>query len=75
MSKADQKNLFIKRPKISCTDNKYKIKLMPQILFEETEVLEFLKQHPYPNIIRYHSCIINHGYITGFALKRYKVIL
>lgn len=75
VSEADRKNLFIKRPKISCADNEYEIKLVPRILFEEAEVLEFLKQHPHPNIVRYHGCIVNRGRITGLALERYGVIL
>jgi hypothetical protein len=40
---ANQKNLFIKRPKILYANNEYKIKLVPRILFKEAEVLEFLK--------------------------------
>ncbi|KAH8714801.1 kinase-like domain-containing protein [Phaeosphaeriaceae sp. PMI808] len=71
----DQKNLFIKRPKISCADNEYEVKLVPQMLFEEAEILEFLKQHHHPNIVNYHGCTVNRGYITGLALERYEVIL
>ncbi|KAF1993989.1 hypothetical protein P154DRAFT_47441 [Amniculicola lignicola CBS 123094] len=71
----DRKNLFIKRPKISCADNEYEIKLVPRILFEEAEVLEFLKQHQHPNIIKYYGCIVNRGRITGLALEKYGVIL
>ncbi|KAF2240238.1 hypothetical protein BU26DRAFT_239113 [Trematosphaeria pertusa] len=43
VSEADRKNLFIKRPEISCADNEYEVKLVPRILFEEVEILEFLK--------------------------------
>lgn len=42
---ADRKNFFIKRSKISCVDNDYEVKLVPHILFEQAEILEFLKQH------------------------------
>lgn len=75
VSEADRKNFFIKRPKLSCADNEYEIKLVPRILFEEAEVLEFLNQHHHPNIVPYHGCIVNRGRITGLALKRYEVIL
>lgn len=72
---ANRKNFFIKRPKIACADDEYEIKLVPRMLYEEAEVLEFLKQHQHPNIIKYHGCIINRGRITGLALERYEVIL
>jgi len=75
VSEADRKKFFIKRPKISCVDNEYEVKLLPRILFEEAEVLEFLKQHRHPNIIRYHGCTVNRGFITGIALEKHRVIL
>ncbi|KAF2179157.1 hypothetical protein K469DRAFT_674859 [Zopfia rhizophila CBS 207.26] len=72
---ADQKDLFIKRPKLSCVDDEEEVKLVPRMLLEEAEVLEFLKQHPHPNLIRYHGCTANRGYITGIALDKHDVIL
>ncbi|KAF2796415.1 hypothetical protein K505DRAFT_415748 [Melanomma pulvis-pyrius CBS 109.77] len=75
VSEADRKNFFIKRPKISCADNDYEIKLVPRILYEEAEILEFLKQNHHPNIIRYYGCTVNRGRITGLALERHQVIL
>ncbi|KAF2466993.1 uncharacterized protein BDR25DRAFT_235740 [Lindgomyces ingoldianus] len=50
-------------------------KLLPQITLEEAKVLEFLKQHPHPNIVKYHGCTVNRGYITGIALEKYEIIL
>ncbi|OCK75919.1 hypothetical protein K432DRAFT_385829, partial [Lepidopterella palustris CBS 459.81] len=38
-------------------NNKYKIKLVPRILFKEAKVLKFLKQYPHPNIVKYHGYI------------------
>lgn len=38
-------------------------------------MLEFLAQHPHPNIVRYHGCVVKRGYITGIALTRYHKIL
>lgn len=75
VSEADRKNLFIKRPKISCADNDYEVKLVPRIIFEEAEILEFLKQHRHPDIIRYYGCTVNRNRITGLALDKYRVIL
>lgn len=70
-----RKDFFVKRPKISCADNQYEVKLVPRMLFEEAEVLEFLKDHHHPNIVRYYGCTVNRGRITGLALERYRVIL
>lgn len=75
VSEADRQNLFIKRPKIACADNEYEIKLVPRILMEEVEILEFLKRHPHPNIVDYYGCIVNRDHITGLALEKYGVIL
>ncbi|KAF2787661.1 hypothetical protein K505DRAFT_329520 [Melanomma pulvis-pyrius CBS 109.77] len=75
VSDTGQENLFIKRPKLLCLDNEEETKLLPQMLLEEAEVLEFLKQHQHPNLIRYHGCTTNRGRITGIALDKYEVIL
>jgi serine/threonine protein kinase len=75
VSEVDRKSVFVKRPKISCADNEYEVKLVPRMLFEEVEVLEFLKQHHHPNIVKYYGCTVNRGRITGIALERYNVIL
>jgi serine/threonine protein kinase len=72
---ADREKFYIKRPKISCTDNEYEVKLVPRMLLEEAEILEFLEKHPHPNIIRYHGCTVHRGRITGLALERYDVVL
>ncbi|KAF1999693.1 hypothetical protein P154DRAFT_523026 [Amniculicola lignicola CBS 123094] len=73
----EQQNYYIKRPKAWCAGNEYMLKLLPRILFEEAEILEFLNQdqHRHPNIIRYHGCTVKRGRITGLALKKYDVML
>ncbi|KAF2240259.1 hypothetical protein BU26DRAFT_443059 [Trematosphaeria pertusa] len=55
----------------------YELKLVPRMLFEEAEILEFLNhdQHRHPNIIRYHGCTVKRGRITGLALEKYDVML
>jgi serine/threonine protein kinase len=75
VSEVDRKNLFIKRPKTACADNEYEIKLVPRIISEEAEIMEALKDHPHPNIVKYYGCTVNRGRITGPALERYSVIL
>ncbi|KAF2240343.1 hypothetical protein BU26DRAFT_470815, partial [Trematosphaeria pertusa] len=75
VSDADQRNLFIKRPKLLCLDDEEETKLLPQMLLEEAEVLEFLKQHHHPNLIRYYGRTVNRGRITGIALENHQVIL
>ncbi len=73
----EQQNYYIKRPKASCAGNEYMLKLLPRMLFEEAEILEFLNQdqHRHPNIIRYHGCTVTCGRITGLALTKYDVML
>jgi serine/threonine protein kinase len=74
ISDTDRQNYFIKRPKLLCLDNDEETKLLPQILLE-AEVLEFLKPHHHPNLIRFHGCTVNRGRFTGIALDKHKVIL
>jgi len=74
-SEADRKKLFIKRPKIACADNEHELKFVPQMILEEAEVLEVLKQHPHPNLVRYYGCVVKRGCITGLALEKHEVIL
>ncbi|KAF1849621.1 uncharacterized protein K460DRAFT_269746 [Cucurbitaria berberidis CBS 394.84] len=50
-------------------------KLLPQLLLQEAEVLQFLEQNPHPNIIRFHGCTVNRGRFTGIALDKHSVIL
>ncbi|KAF2000222.1 hypothetical protein P154DRAFT_492281 [Amniculicola lignicola CBS 123094] len=50
-------------------------KLLPRMLLEEAEVLQYLTQHHHQNLIRFHGCVVNRGRITGIALDKYKVFL
>ncbi|KAF2789403.1 hypothetical protein K505DRAFT_352610 [Melanomma pulvis-pyrius CBS 109.77] len=69
------RNFFIKRPKLLCLNNKEETQLLPQMLLKEAKVLEFLKQHYYPNLIRCHGCTINRGCITGISLQKHQITL
>jgi len=75
VSGPDRKNLFVKRPKLLCLDNEEETKLVSQMFLEEAEVLEFLKHHRHPNLVRYHGCTVNRGHITGIILDKHEVIL
>ncbi|KAF1962572.1 hypothetical protein CC80DRAFT_163276 [Byssothecium circinans] len=75
VSEAERKNLYIKRPKFTRVSYEPEAELIPRIVFEEAATLEFLNQHPHPNIVKYHGCTVNRGRITGLALEKYDVIL
>ncbi|KAF2757382.1 hypothetical protein EJ05DRAFT_476650 [Pseudovirgaria hyperparasitica] len=72
---ADITKLFLKRPQIHCLLREFGGSIVPQMFREEVQVLEFLAQHPHPNIVPYHGCVVKRGYITGIALTRYQKIL
>ncbi|KAF2245113.1 hypothetical protein BU26DRAFT_522230 [Trematosphaeria pertusa] len=75
VSEADRKNLFIKRPKLLCLDNEEETALLPQMLLEEAEILEFLKRNHHPNLVKYYGCTVNRGRITGIALEKHAMVL
>ncbi|KAF4498621.1 serine threonine kinase [Fusarium agapanthi] len=67
-------NIYIKQPKVSLYhifQAQNVLHLLPQGLVEEAQAMEFLAQHPHPNIIRYYDCKIRRGHITGLVLDRY----
>lgn len=41
----------------------------------EVEILETLRQHPHPTIVKYHGCLVKRGRIVGIVLDRYKTRL
>ncbi|KAM3417751.1 hypothetical protein BST61_g5982 [Cercospora zeina] len=72
---SDLAKLFLKRPQIHCLLEEFGGSIVPQILFEEVQVLEFLARHPHANVVPYHGCMVKRGHITGIALTRYQKIL
>ncbi|EME45929.1 hypothetical protein DOTSEDRAFT_51542 [Dothistroma septosporum NZE10] len=72
---SDVTKLFLKRPQIHCLLEEFGGSIVPQMLFEEVQVLEILARHPHPNIVPYHGCVVKRGYITGIALTRYRKFL
>ncbi|OQN95346.1 hypothetical protein B0A48_18666 [Cryoendolithus antarcticus] len=67
--------LFLKRPQIHCLLEEFGGSIVPQMLLEEAQILEFLACHPHQNIVPYHGCVVRRGHITGIGLTRYQKIL
>ena len=51
------------------------LQLLPLLLYQEIEVLEHLKQHPHPNLIRYLGAVVNRDRIRGIALEKHDMML
>jgi serine/threonine protein kinase len=66
---------FVKRPQVHALLNEDYAPYVPQMLMDEVEALEFLKDHPHPNIVLYHGCKIERGYLTGIVLQRQPKVL
>ncbi|KAK0743842.1 kinase-like domain-containing protein [Schizothecium vesticola] len=46
------------------------------VLLQEVEIYEALRQHPHPNIARYHGCYVGeNGGFRGIYLQRYSATL
>lgn len=75
VSGAMRENLYTKRPKLPCLDYEEETKLLPRLLLEEAQVLQFFQQHPHPNLIKFHGCTINRGRMTGIALDKDGIVL
>ncbi|KAK4552394.1 hypothetical protein LTR86_010408 [Recurvomyces mirabilis] len=71
----DENSLYIKRPQLAGCDDADIAALLPGLLLEEARLLEFLRTHPHPNIIRYYGCTLKNGRITGIALEKHDVLL
>lgn len=68
-------NCFIKRPKLLSLDNPDETKLLPALLIEEAEVLEYLKTHQHPNLVEYYGCILKGNRVAGIVLEKHEIIL
>jgi len=68
-------NLYLKRPRIIRYEE-YRddecLEIIPALLLEEAYILEKLSklapQQQHPNIIHYHGCLVQRGFITGLVL-------
>jgi serine/threonine protein kinase len=40
-------------------------------LLHEATILETLKQHPHPNIVKYYGCLVTNDRITGHCFEKY----
>lgn len=71
---ANGSRFFVKRPNLSQYDilkRHNAVHILAQALLEEAYAMEFLCQHPHPNIVRYHGCCSRGDYLTGIVLDRY----
>nr|POE90139.1 hypothetical protein CFP56_20606 [Quercus suber] len=71
----DIRKLFFKRPQIHALFEEFGGSIVPQLLLEEVQVMEFLARHPHPNIVPYHGYMVRRGRITGITLTRYSKTL
>jgi serine/threonine protein kinase len=72
------KGLYIKRPNITRYDPDIVDDAppsIPRVLLDEIRIMEFLTQHPHPNIVRYHGCRVRRGRVTGLILDRHGIVL
>lgn len=66
--------VFVKRPNLSRHDvfKRHGVAhLLARGLLEGAHTMEFLSQHPHPNLIRYHGCRSLRGYITRTVLDHH----
>ena len=66
---------FVKRPKLLCLDNPDETKILPKLLIEEAEMLEFLRLHHHPHLVKYYGCILRNDRVAGIVLERHDIIL
>lgn len=62
---------FLKHPQYAYDDCQPGQTFVADCVLNEITVLEFLKQHPHPNIVSYHGCVVKDGLVTQLCLKRY----
>jgi hypothetical protein len=44
---------------------------LPKLMLKEARTMDFLKQHPHPNIVRYYGCRLKRGRIAGLVLETF----
>ena len=70
-----ENHFYIKRPQLTGYDDADVAALLPGLIIEEAKILEFLKAHPHPNLVKYYGCTLKDGRITGIALEKHEVLL
>lgn len=66
----DDVSAYIKRPGLASYESFKGTEFVPKSVLEETLVMEQISQTAHPHIIRYHSCRVRRGRITGIVLER-----
>jgi serine/threonine protein kinase len=72
-SKSIDSNMFLKGPKLNTAFKG--TGLLPKLLLQEVEIMEFLMRNPHPNIIGYRGCMIKRGRVVGLVLDRHPMTL
>lgn len=58
-------DFYIKCPKLTSYDAAEGTGLLPKLLLQEAEILEFISRNPHPNLVRYHGCVLNVLELSG----------
>ncbi|KAK5721194.1 hypothetical protein LTR17_014753 [Elasticomyces elasticus] len=67
----DTEGRYIKRANLVGSEDAEVAKILPMILLEEAKVLQSLRQHPHPNLVKFNGCILNDDRIAGLVLDKY----
>ncbi|KAK4893640.1 hypothetical protein LTR27_008108 [Elasticomyces elasticus] len=62
---------YIKRANLIGFDDAEVAKILPTVLLEEAKVLQSLRQHPHPNLVKFHGYILKDNRIAGLVLEKY----
>ncbi|KAK5992714.1 hypothetical protein PT974_06129 [Cladobotryum mycophilum] len=68
-------NCYVKRPSLLYCDGTKEALEIGAGMLEEVAICETLLEHPHPNIVRYHGCLVEGGKIKGLCLDKLKVTL
>ena len=62
---------YLKAPSFTYEDCRPGKTFVADCVLNEASVLERLKAHPHPNIVKYYGCVVKDGLITHISLKKY----
>ncbi|KAL2843165.1 kinase-like domain-containing protein [Aspergillus pseudoustus] len=65
----DESSIYVKRPGLQWYEDMIGTGYCPKALLDETMIMETISKTPHPNIVRYHRCRVQRGYITSIVLK------
>ncbi|EHK24163.1 uncharacterized protein TRIVIDRAFT_221402 [Trichoderma virens Gv29-8] len=62
---------YVKRTAWSTYQELKDTALLPKLMLQEAETMEFLAQNPHPNIVGYYGCRLKRGRIVGLVLETF----